>query len=294
MRLRRGSGGASATPSIDSPPIVAEEQWAPRKAKKTIGGSVLLEPSERKPFLYLCLTSFVCSCLPLPIFVGRIGRRERGNKRMVRGKTQIRRIENAASRQVTFSKRRNGLLKKAYELSVLCDAEVALIVFSSRGKLYEFASSSVQMTIERYMMHTKDADISKKATEESTQLKFDATSMAERIKFLEAHNRKLLGEDLVSCSVEELNGLELQLETSLSSIKQTRRRLLLEKIARLNEEETRLLKENALLRQQMKYKSKAMPKLSAIQEADLEDDHASQGKNMEVDTELMIGMPGSG
>ncbi|CAL9192323.1 unnamed protein product [Musa hybrid cultivar] len=212
---------------------------------------------------------------------------------MVRGKTQIRRIENAASRQVTFSKRRSGLLKKAYELSVLCDAEVALIVFSSRGKLYEFASSSVQMTIERYMMHTKDAGISKKATEQSTQLKFEATSMTERIKFLEDHKRKLLGEDLVSCSVEELNELELQLETSLNSIKQTRRRLLLEKIARLNEEETELLKENALLRQQVKYKSEARPKQTAIQEADL-DDHASQEKNMEVDTELLIGMPGSG
>uniref|UniRef100_A0AAU7LJA9 MADS23 n=1 Tax=Hippophae rhamnoides TaxID=193516 RepID=A0AAU7LJA9_9ROSA len=61
---------------------------------------------------------------------------------MVRGKTQLKRIENAASRQVTFSKRRNGLLKKAYELSVLCDAEVSLIVFSPRGRLYEFASSS--------------------------------------------------------------------------------------------------------------------------------------------------------
>ncbi|CAL5340158.1 unnamed protein product [Camellia sinensis] len=61
---------------------------------------------------------------------------------MVRGKTQMRRIENATSRQVTFSKRRNGLLKKAFELSVLCDAEVALIIFSPRGKLYEFASSS--------------------------------------------------------------------------------------------------------------------------------------------------------
>lgn len=60
---------------------------------------------------------------------------------MVRGKTQMKRIENAASRQVTFSKRRNGLLKKAFELSVLCDAEVALIVFSPRGKLYEFSSS---------------------------------------------------------------------------------------------------------------------------------------------------------
>ncbi|MFQ6634575.1 hypothetical protein Gotur_011123, partial [Gossypium turneri] len=46
----------------------------------------------------------------------------------------MRRIENDTSRQVTFSKRRNGLLKKAFELSVLCDAEVALIIFSPRGK----------------------------------------------------------------------------------------------------------------------------------------------------------------
>ncbi|KAK8260100.1 hypothetical protein V6Z11_D13G099800 [Gossypium hirsutum] len=61
---------------------------------------------------------------------------------MVRGKAQMRRIENDTSKQVTFSKRRNGLLKKAFDLSVLCDAEVALIIFSSRGKLFEFARSS--------------------------------------------------------------------------------------------------------------------------------------------------------
>ncbi|VAH17677.1 unnamed protein product [Triticum turgidum subsp. durum] len=61
---------------------------------------------------------------------------------MVRGKTEMKRIENATSRQVTFSKRRNGLLKKAFELSVLCDAEVALVVFSPRGRLYEFASAT--------------------------------------------------------------------------------------------------------------------------------------------------------
>ena len=58
-----------------------------------------------------------------------------------RGKIAIRRIENRTSRQVTFSKRRNGLLKKAYELSVLCDADIAIIIFSSTGKLYEFASN---------------------------------------------------------------------------------------------------------------------------------------------------------
>jgi hypothetical protein len=61
---------------------------------------------------------------------------------MGRGKVELKRIENKISRQVTFAKRRNGLLKKAYELSVLCDAEVALLIFSSRGRLFEFSTSS--------------------------------------------------------------------------------------------------------------------------------------------------------
>ncbi|GMQ10993.1 hypothetical protein CsSME_00053784 [Camellia sinensis var. sinensis] len=61
---------------------------------------------------------------------------------MGRGRVDLKRIENKINRQVTFAKRRNGLFKKAYELSVLCDAEVALIVFSNRGKLYEFCSGS--------------------------------------------------------------------------------------------------------------------------------------------------------
>ena len=59
---------------------------------------------------------------------------------MVRRKIKIKRIENATTRQVTFSKRRGGLMKKAHDLSVLCDAEVGLIIFSSKGKLFQFAS----------------------------------------------------------------------------------------------------------------------------------------------------------
>jgi hypothetical protein len=59
---------------------------------------------------------------------------------MGRGKVELKRIENPTRRQVTFSKRRNGLLKKAFELSILCDAEVSLIVFSPTGKFYQFAS----------------------------------------------------------------------------------------------------------------------------------------------------------
>jgi hypothetical protein len=59
---------------------------------------------------------------------------------MGRGRVEVRRIENSVSRQVTFSKRRRGLAKKARELAVLCDADVALLVFSDKGRLHDFAA----------------------------------------------------------------------------------------------------------------------------------------------------------
>lgn len=52
----------------------------------------------------------------------------------------IGRIKSMTSRQVTSGKHRNDLLKKAYELALLCDAEIGLIIFSSRGRLYEFSN----------------------------------------------------------------------------------------------------------------------------------------------------------
>ncbi|KAH7276302.1 hypothetical protein KP509_39G001800 [Ceratopteris richardii] len=58
---------------------------------------------------------------------------------MGRVKLEIRRIENPTNRQVTYSKRRNGLIKKAYELSVLCDVDIALIIFSPSGRLDHFS-----------------------------------------------------------------------------------------------------------------------------------------------------------
>ena len=57
-------------------------------------------------------------------------------------RVEMKRIQNPSRRQVTFSKRKNGLLKKAFELSVLCDAEVGLLIFSETGKIYEFASNN--------------------------------------------------------------------------------------------------------------------------------------------------------
>ncbi|XP_076905272.1 MADS-box protein SOC1-like isoform X3 [Bidens hawaiensis] len=141
---------------------------------------------------------------------------------MVRGKAQMRRIENATSRQVTFSKRRNGLLKKAFELSVLCDAQVALIVFSPRGKLCEFASSSMEETIERYRNQVKEVQTENSATVEDVQLqnlRQEAEIMGNKIKVLELSKRKLLGEGLGSSTIEELQELEHQLERSLCIIR---------------------------------------------------------------------------
>ncbi|XP_050157231.1 agamous-like MADS-box protein AGL104 isoform X5 [Malus sylvestris] len=71
---------------------------------------------------------------------------------MGRVKLQIKRIENTTNRQVTFSKRRNGLIKKAYELSVLCDVDVALIIFSSSGRLSLFSGNkSIEEILARYI-----------------------------------------------------------------------------------------------------------------------------------------------
>ncbi|KAL8059129.1 hypothetical protein ABFX02_03G066600 [Erythranthe guttata] len=62
---------------------------------------------------------------------------------MARGKIQIKKIENQTNRQVTYSKRRNGLFKKAHELSVLCDAKVSIVMISSTQKLHEYISPSI-------------------------------------------------------------------------------------------------------------------------------------------------------
>uniref|UniRef100_A0A0E0QLM5 MADS-box domain-containing protein n=1 Tax=Oryza rufipogon TaxID=4529 RepID=A0A0E0QLM5_ORYRU len=112
---------------------------------------------------------------------------------MGRGRVELKRIENKINRQVTFAKRRNGLLKKAYELSVLCDAEVALIIFSNRGKLYEFCSTQRNAV-----------------TQDPKQL-----SKIEKV-------RNLLGEDLDSLGIKELESLEKQLDSSLKHVRTTR------------------------------------------------------------------------
>lgn len=212
---------------------------------------------------------------------------------MVRGKTELRRIENATSRQVTFSKRRNGLLKKAFELSVLCDAQVALIVFSPRGKLYEFASSSMQEIIGRYRRHTADRQAENPSVEQEEDLQnllHETEYLAKKIDFLEASKRKLLGEDLGSCGLEELQHIEQQLERSVSIIRARKMEVYTEQIERLKNKESILTAENAMLRE--KYKS--LEPEQVVNEGKEKDGLCGESsEKSDVETELYIGLPES-
>lgn len=69
---------------------------------------------------------------------------------MGRKKIQITRIVDERNRQVTFMKRKFGLMKKAYELSVLCDCEIALIIFNSSNKLFQYASTDMDKVLLKY------------------------------------------------------------------------------------------------------------------------------------------------
>nr|BCL01227.1 MADS-box protein SOC1a [Gentiana triflora] len=213
---------------------------------------------------------------------------------MVRGKTQMRRIENATSRQVTFSKRRSGLLKKAFELSVLCDAEVGLIIFSPRGKLCEFASSSMKNIIERYHKHTKDAQTEKPVVDENMEhLKQETANMMSMIEHLETTKRKFLGEGLTSCTLEELQQLEQQLEKTQRSIRARKIQVFEEQMHQLREKEKVLAAENLRLSEKCGIKppsiseeSEEMP-VAVVEDDEEEDDD----ETLDVETDLFIGPP---
>jgi len=70
---------------------------------------------------------------------------------MGRRKIEIEMVKEPNTRQVTFSKRRTGLFKKANELSILCGAEVAIVVFSPGSRPYSFGHPGVDVVAAKYL-----------------------------------------------------------------------------------------------------------------------------------------------
>uniref|UniRef100_A0A453ITK6 MADS-box transcription factor n=1 Tax=Aegilops tauschii subsp. strangulata TaxID=200361 RepID=A0A453ITK6_AEGTS len=143
---------------------------------------------------------------------------------------EIRRIENKTTRQVTFTKRRNGLLKKAYELSLLCDAEVALVIFSGGGRLFEFSSSSCMYKIlERYRTCNYNSTEATPPAENEINYQ-EYLKLKTRLEYLQSSQRNILGEDLGPLSMRELEQIENQIDISLKHIRTRKNKVLLDEL----------------------------------------------------------------
>ncbi|CAL4919125.1 unnamed protein product [Urochloa decumbens] len=178
---------------------------------------------------------------------------------MGRGKVQLKRIENKINRQVTFSKRRSGLLKKAHEISVLCDAEVALIIFSTKGKLYEFATDScMDKILERYERYSYAEKVLVSA-ESETQGNWchEYRKLKAKIETIQKCQKHLMGEELETLNLKELQQLEQQLESSLKHIRSRKSQLMMESISELQRKEKSLHEENKVLQKELAEKQKA-------------------------------------
>ncbi|TMW97530.1 hypothetical protein EJD97_005385 [Solanum chilense] len=162
---------------------------------------------------------------------------------MGRGKIEVKRIENKTSRQVTFSKRRAGLLKKTHELSVLCDAQIGLIIFSTKGKLFEYTTQPHSMgeIINKYLQTTgASLPIHDHRVEQYDEI----TKMKRETVNLELSLQRYKGDELNSAQYDELNELEKQLENSINKIRARKLELLQQQMENLKRTEKMLEKEN--------------------------------------------------
>ncbi|KAL5779342.1 hypothetical protein ACOSQ2_010079 [Xanthoceras sorbifolium] len=142
--------------------------------------------------------------------------RER-EREMGRGKIEIKRIENSSNRQVTYSKRRNGIIKKAKEITVLCDAKVSLIIFASSGKMHEYCSPSTTLVEILDQYHKQSG---KKLWDPKHE---NLSNEIERIKkendSMQIKLRHLKGEDLTSLNHRDLMTIEEALENGLAGLR---------------------------------------------------------------------------
>ncbi|XP_054779200.1 MADS-box transcription factor 23-like isoform X1 [Prosopis cineraria] len=183
---------------------------------------------------------------------------------MGRGKIAIKRIDNSTNRQVTFSKRRSGLLKKARELSILCDAQIGVIVFSSSGKLYEYGSSSMKSIIDRYSEQQGDHC---QLLDPASEVKFwqrEATVLRQQLQQFQEYHRQLMGEKLSSLSINELQNLENQLGKSLRSVRIKKEQVLKDEIKELQQKGYQFSQESVELYKRIEVISKENAELQKV------------------------------
>lgn len=155
---------------------------------------------------------------------------------MGRGKVELKKIENPTNRQVTFSKRRMGLFKKANELAILCDAQIGVIIFSGSGRMYEYSSPPwrIASVFDRYLKapstRFEEMDIQQKIVQEMTRMKDERN----RLRMIMA---QYMADDLASFSAQDLSNLEQQIEFSLYKVRLRKQELLDQQLLEIHQRE---------------------------------------------------------
>ncbi|KAJ4962832.1 hypothetical protein NE237_022771 [Protea cynaroides] len=171
---------------------------------------------------------------------------------MARGKVKIKRIENSVHRQVSFCKRRAGLLKKAKELSVLCDADIGVLIFSPHGKLFELATAgNMQVLIERYMKSTRGAQIEEDEARLTLASQEEITSLRQEIQLLQKGFGYIYGGAGDCTTMDELQALEKQLEIWIYHIRSMKMQRIFQEIQLLKNKEGMLNVANKYLQGKM-------------------------------------------
>ncbi|KAJ7968302.1 MADS box protein [Quillaja saponaria] len=168
---------------------------------------------------------------------------------MTRQKIEIKKIDNISARQVTFSKRRRGLFKKAHELSTLCDAEIALMVFSNTGKLFDYSSSSMQQVIQRHNLHSQELGLSEHPSIELQLELSNQTMLSKELAEKTRELRQLKGEELQEMTIKDLQKLEKLLVGGITRVSQAKEDRVLKDISSLKRKEVQLMEENWRLKQ---------------------------------------------
>ncbi|KAJ0078037.1 hypothetical protein Patl1_37293 [Pistacia atlantica] len=131
-----------------------------------------------------------------------------------RQKIEIKKLENKNSLQVTFSKRRSGLFSKAMELSVLCGAEVGMVVFSPNGKIYLLGHPNFETVLNRFLNEDEQYEQALKELEREKV----------RSKKIEQENNmnEIMGRNWWEQSVEEMSLEEVEeFEKALQNLRTT-------------------------------------------------------------------------
>ncbi|KAL2540115.1 AGAMOUS-like 42 [Abeliophyllum distichum] len=184
----------------------------------------------------------------------------------------------------------NGERKDTNEANRKRIKQTGLIIFSQKGRLFQFSSSNIENTIEKYLEQAKKkettTDVNTEVQQHVQYLKHETALMAKKIELLESSKRKILGQGLGTYSTEELEDIENQLEKSLKNIRARKTELYKEDIEKLKAKEKYLCKENTRLREKFGIKPRQTP--------EKEKEIASCGQSsvsVEVVTDLFIGLP---